>query len=211
MYGLSLITGPTTLPVTLGEAKAWLRGLPKNEDALATMLVGAATELCEDHVGRQFVTATWRATFTRFPWWGWRIPKPPLQAVTSIKYYDGENSLQTLDPETYLVDTSRDPGVVSLATGYYWPMTYLRPDAVQVTFTAGYGGATEVPAGIKTAILRCVAWWSERRGDDDGEPKELPWAVKMLLDSKWSGAIEYGEIEGYPPEEDYRRQYRIRR
>lgn len=209
MYGLTQTSAPAEEPVTLAELKAWLRiesGVTA-DDTLISALGSAARAIVERVTGRQLVTASWRLTLDGFPWpGGWafleapnpfpdphmiRVPKAPLQSVSAIEYYDLSDTLTALAAATYVVDAATDPGRICLAQDKVWPVTRLRPGAVRVTFTAGYGAATAVPEEIKTAIKMTVASWYERRGDDQGGD-ELPPAVKAILAATWNGEMEYG-------------------
>jgi len=207
MYGLTLASAPASEPVTLAELKSWLRVETTADDSDITALGLAARRLVESYLGRQLVTATWRLTLDGFPWpGGWayleaptlfpdphtiRIPKAPLQSVSTVEYYDLGGTLNTLDAATYNVDAASDPGRIILAMGKVWPVTKLMPAAVQITFVAGYGAAASVPEEVKLAIKMLAAHWYERRGDD-GTQEELPLAVKSLLGLNWNGEREYG-------------------
>lgn len=207
MYGLTQTSAPASEPVTTAELKSWLRIEHSSDDTDIAALGLAARRLVESYLGRQLVTATWRLTLDGFPWpGGWaylevptlfpdphtiRLPKAPLQSVTSVEYYDLTGTLQTLAADTYNVDAAHDPGRILLAMGKVWPVTQLRPGAVRVTFVAGYGNAAAVPEELKLAIKMLAAHWYERRGDDDGQ-QELPLAVRSLLGANWNGEREYG-------------------
>lgn len=210
MYGLSLVSGPVAEPVSTDEAKAWLRLEHSSDDTLIAGLVAAARGVIERLIGRQLVTASWLLTLDAFPWpGGWqfidapglfpdphtiRLPKAPLQSVSSIQYYDFGDVLRTLDTSVYDVDVKTDPGRISLAMAKVWPVTRLKPGAVRITFTAGYGAANAVPEELKTAIKMTVAWWYEHRGDDAHQLSglKLPMAVESLLYATWNGELEYG-------------------
>jgi hypothetical protein len=86
-----------------------------------------------------------------------RVPLPPLQAVTSITYLDGNGVTQTIDPSTYRV-LLEEPGVIVPATGQSWPLAGYTVGSVTVRFRCGYGDtAVAVPEGIKTAIVLGVS------------------------------------------------------
>jgi uncharacterized phiE125 gp8 family phage protein len=91
------------------------------------------------------------------------IPFPRLQSVDAVKYIDASGVTQTLDPSAYVVDSISEPGVLTPAPGTYWPDTQNRTNAVQISFTAGYGDASDVPAGIKAWILLRVGSLFENR------------------------------------------------
>lgn len=81
------------------------------------------------------------------------LPLPPLQTVDSIKYYDTDGVLQTLASSAYLVDSVSEPARITPAPDTSWPTTQNRANAIEVTFTCGYGAAVAVPKGIKHWML----------------------------------------------------------
>lgn len=210
MYGLTLVAAPAEEPVTTAEAKSWARVEHSADDADIASLVKAAREMAEKLTGRAFVSQTWRLSLDCFPyaWTGWggirnvpppdpgpwsvRLPKAPLQSVSSVQYYDLADALQTLAAAAYDVDAAHDPGRLSLAFGQVWPVTRPKPGAVRITFVAGYGAATAVPEAIKLALKIAVAFWYENRGENPQVLTDLPPASKALLASFWNGELEYG-------------------
>jgi uncharacterized phiE125 gp8 family phage protein len=152
---LKRITAPAETPVDLTTAKAHVRVIGTAQDALLTLYLEAATGNLDGKdgvLGRALVTQTWEYALDSFPSEEIRIPLPPLQSVTSIKYLDTDGVEQTLDSARYLVDTSGEPGwVVVDADG--WPDTYDSANAVKIRFVCGYGAGTAVPASLKAAVL----------------------------------------------------------
>lgn len=206
MYGLTLTSAPASEPVTVAELREWCRVDSEAHDAVLTGLGKAARDLVEKTTGRALVTQTWRLSLDGFPWpGGWqilrnpsvwpdprtiRLPKAPLQSVSSITYTDMSGNSQTLASTVYDVDATTDPGRITLALGQVWPVTRPKPGAVLITFVAGYGAATAVPDMLKTAIKFTVACWLENRGEAGGG--ELPAAARTLLSAHWNGELEYG-------------------
>lgn len=190
-YGLTLVTPPASEPVTCAEAKAWARVEHTFDDGLFEESIVAARELAEEEWSRTLVTTTWRATWRRFPC-GFaeplRLPRGPLQSVTQVQYVDTAGVLQTWSSSQYVVVVSEDPGLLYVANGYSWPVVGVHPEAVRVTYVAGYGTAAQVPRRAKAAIKTLVAAWYANRGDD---PKvamtDLPEAATRLLRSVWNG------------------------
>ena len=82
---LQLNTPPAAEPVTLAEAKAWLRvDTGDDDDALITSLISAARARAEWHTGRAFVTQGWTLWLDCWPSGACaEIPLPPLQGVQS--------------------------------------------------------------------------------------------------------------------------------
>jgi hypothetical protein len=104
---------------------------------------GGATDEVQRLTGRQFVPARFRLTLREFPACLIRLPRSPLLAVEDVQYRDTNGDLQPLTNEVdYFVDDAAEPATVQPVVR--WPATYDAPDAVQITFRAGYE-ATESP------------------------------------------------------------------
>lgn len=91
------------------------------------------------------------------------LPFPQLQSVESVKYFDTAGALQTLASTQYTVDSISEPGVLTPAPGTYWPDTQNITNAVQISYTCGYGLAAAVPAGIKSWMLMRIGALYENR------------------------------------------------
>ncbi len=158
---LQLNTPPAQEPVTLAEAKAWLRvESGGDEDELIAALIAAARARAEWHTGRAFVTQAWTLWLDRAgPCI--EIPLPPLQAVTAVTLYGADDAPTVLDSGDYAVDL---PGSRLLLK--QMPLNLRAINAVAIAFTAGYGAASAVPAPIAQAILQIVAALYEHRGAD---------------------------------------------
>lgn len=185
--GLSLVTAPAEEPVTLAEAKVQCRvdADITADDALITALIVAARERAEHDTGRALVTQTRRYTLDRFPCWGLKLPRPPLQSVESITYIDTVGAEQTLDAAEYRVITDRLTGLVAPVHGGEWPATRATENAVAVTYVAGYGAAAAVPQAIKQWILAAVATlYGQREALVMSSASEIPRSMwDSLLDA----------------------------
>jgi len=187
---LKLITAPAVEPVDLTLAKAHCRVTNSAEDTLLTHYIEAARLTVDGRagvLGRALITQTWELVLDCFPSEFIRLPLPPLQSVTSIKYLDPDGVEQTLDSARYLVDNASQPGgVVVDADG--WPATDDTANAVRIRFVAGYGAtAASVPAPIRSAILLTVGdLYENRQGQQkdalNGNPAvdSLLWPYRML-------------------------------
>jgi len=156
MYpGSTILTPPSGEPVTLAQAKEWLRvdADDESQDGVIRRCIRAARECVEVETGRVLVSAQWRLTLCEF-WSGdLRVLKYPLQGVSSLPYYDTTNVQRTLAATVYEVDTARKPGRVRLAYSQNWPAAYDRGDAVQVNFWAGHGPVTETTTGFEAGSV----------------------------------------------------------
>lgn len=180
---LLLTTAPVIEPVTVAECKAHMRVDHSDEDVLIEGLMKSAREWCETFTCRQFLTATYELSLDEFPCWEVCLHLAPVQSVSSITYYDTEGTSRTLSSSNYIVDTKSEPGKVVPEYGLVWPVTRLgRPNAVTVTFLAGWTAASLVPDSIKTAIKQLVGHWYENRESvQEGTYSEVPKTVEYLL------------------------------
>lgn len=167
-------TGPTETPISLTDVKAQLRISNTASDTLLAQYIAAATGALDGrygYLGRALVTQTWKMYLC--DWYEMdedciELPFPPLQSVSSVKYYDHDNVQQTLSTSLYVVKASEFVGEIERAYGATWPTHYPRADAIEVTFVCGFGAASDVPAPIKQALLLAVGDMWANRGDDAG-------------------------------------------
>ena len=147
-----LITPPAEMAVPLADVRMDLREPDAALNGQITAMIKAFTEEAEHTTGRAFVNQTWQLYLDAFPD-AIRLDPAPLASVTSIKYYDTSNVLQTIDPADYLVDTITEPGYVVPGVAKAWPETYDRINAVIVEYVVGYGAdSTAVPEAIRMYI-----------------------------------------------------------
>lgn len=161
MWSLSLVEAPSADPISVEDVRAQLRqeGLSADNGYLKSTTIPAAVDRGEQATQRQFLEATWLLTGDSFPACGWvEFPKPPLLTVVSVEYDDSNDVEQTWAASNYDVVAPEGPrcarGRLALANGVSWPSTYPKIGAVRITFTAGYGEATEsLPALLRLALL----------------------------------------------------------
>jgi len=165
-----LVTGTSTLVVSLDEVKAHLRldSTDTSEDTWLTMAILAATDSVEKFLKRDLITKTYSTYLQSFVYEAIELRRAPLGSITSISYYDVNNALQTLPGTAYTTHVTNGFSMVTTAPEQAWPDTYDRPQAVQILFTAGYGASgSSVPAPIRMALLNLVASVYSNRGDCD--------------------------------------------
>lgn len=166
-WSLTRTVEPAEMPVTLPEAKHHLRVDDDAEDGLIEGLNQAATNWVEEYTGRQLVDATWKLTLERFPAYDeLRLPRPPVNTITSITYHDSEGGNPTMPSADYVLDNSDDygPHRIFLAEDADWPSVALRrAAAVEILYVAGYGGAETVPEHFKSGVKMVMGSLYENR------------------------------------------------
>lgn len=201
---LTLVTAPAAEPVTLQEAKDFLRLEDAESDALVSELVAAARRTAEAWLRRALVTQTWTLTLDAFPserrldWWdGVRegavvdtpriaveVPLPPLQSVTSVTTYARDDTPSVFPPTGYRVDTAGEPGRIVLGADQSWPTGLRNANAVEVLFVAGYGDDPgDVPEPIRAGMLMLIAHLFENREAVATGPAA---AVPVGVEALWS-------------------------
>lgn len=172
---LELVTPASGLAATVARAKAWLRVDSDAEDELIEELLADAAAYCESEIwgNRQLLAAIYTVRATG--WWEGELalPRPPLQDVLSVAYYDAGGTQQTLATTVYQVRKPlTQPGVIERTPDQVWPGLQgdrLYPVAIQ--FRAGYVDADAVPPLIRRAILLLVSHWYHHR-EAQGRPVE---------------------------------------
>jgi len=161
-YSLTQIVPPTAEPISPADAKQQLRIVTDAEDTLIQGYIAAATRWAETFCNRQFVLATFTASYDHFPWYwngidniyglGFKLPRAPLISVSGITYVDSAGATQTLSTSTYVVDPHVEPGNVGLAYNQYWPTVQPQRNAVTVSYTAGYGARTKTRLDLASVL-----------------------------------------------------------
>lgn len=177
-------TAPSVDPVTLSEVKAHLRVDGSDEDALIGMITKAAVEHFDGLgiLGRAMITQTWAQSFQYTQKWE-RLKMTPFQSLVSVEYYDAGNQLQTANLADFETRLDGDHVIIGPKVNAAWPSIYSRPDAVKVTYVAGYGdAASDVPNSVRQAILLTVGhWFKNREAVTEGRFYDLPMAVSDLI------------------------------
>lgn len=178
-----LALGPPAMePVTLIEARQFLRLDQTDEDALLTILITAARLMIEAASGRCLIEQPWRIVLDRWPTGGEiRLPLSPLVRIEAARVYDLLGSAQPVATASLTLDKATDPPVIR-QTGEV-PEIGRAHGAIEIDVAAGYGAtAAAVPAPLRQAVLRLAARWFEQRGDVAGrDAQTLPAAIAALV------------------------------
>jgi uncharacterized phiE125 gp8 family phage protein len=176
-----LIAPPGGEPLTLAEAKAWLRLDSQAEDALVSALIGAARLAVEAASGRRLITQTWRLVRDAWPPDGViRVPVRPFAGVVGLRVIDAAGAPIIVAPSLYAADIAREPGEIRLVGAP--PQPGRATSGIEIDVTAGYGPQPQdVPEPLRQAVRLLVARWFENRGDGVMSPDHLPAEVAALI------------------------------
>lgn len=171
---LTLVTAPTTEPVTLEEAKAHLRLDTDDDDALVRSLIVTARKWVEGQTHRALLTTVYDQYIDggypyRHEMPHIRLEANPVKSVASFQYETGASPMPTLAANQYVAVCRDHHSYIAPAYGATWPTVRVVPESIKIRFTAGY---TTVPEPLKHAVLMLIAHWYENR-ETLGEGTEI--------------------------------------
>lgn len=167
-----LVTPPAVEPVTIADARAYLRISTDSEDEILHRLLRTAREMVEAETGLALIDQTWRLHVERWPRSGrLALFRYPVKAVASVVAYRPDGTAVSFAPEEFTLQQGRRPQRLYMAQ---------HPDAstycgIEVDFVAGFGETgADVPDALKQAILTLTAHLYESRAGVDGEGASAP-------------------------------------
>lgn len=176
---------PAVEPITLTEAKAYMKVDYTNDDTLIEdVLIPSARQMVEKMLNKALITQTLKAYYTTF---GKVVDLPysPVQSVSSVKRIQ-QNTTTTLTVDSDYYVQGLDQKFLLISSPYDLPPGHSPTDSYKgaellVEYVAGYGtAASDVPAIIKEAIRKIVAFNYENRNEDEAG-LEIPSSAKNLL------------------------------
>lgn len=189
-HGLPSVTAlersvaPAVTPINVFEAKAQANVVHDDDDFVIESHIAAAVDMLdgEGELGRAMITQTWAQWVPQSPGCV-KLRMGPFQSLSAIHYYDADGVLQAANTADFEIRKSGDFVTVEPKSGEAWPVAANRADAIRITYVAGFGDSpSDVPAGIRHALLLMVAHWYENR-EAVGEKAmhEVPMAVTALI------------------------------
>lgn len=144
-------------PVTLAEMKAQLNIAESDtaHDVRITRLIKAARQKYEYDASLNLLSATHDDTFEQF-YDRMRLTQRHVTSISSVTYFDAQNTQQTLASSVYAFDSSLRE--LRLAVDQSWPSTQERYDAVVVRYVSA---SSPVPETAKHAIILLASFWFE--------------------------------------------------
>ncbi len=141
-------TQPAEEPVSLVEAKLYLRVDTSDEDALITQMIVAARRAAEHYLRRSLITRRWLLVYDDFLPTEIRLPMGPVSQVVSVTKIAQDTSTELLDAALYRLNASRSQLCFEQCVSAW---------QIEVLYEAGYGNAAAVPASIRQGLLAHLA------------------------------------------------------
>lgn len=168
-----LSAAPIVLPqAAVDEAKAYLRIVGGDEDALAGRLMRSALELCEGFTGQAVLARGFSETLPASGVWT-RLGATPVRAILGVEALPAEGAAYALGAGAFAVDID--------AAGDGWVRIVSPGDAkrVRVSFEAGLAAEwADVADALRHGVVRLAAhFYTHRDGAVDAGP---PAAVSAL-------------------------------
>jgi len=131
---------PKGLAYPIDRVKRYLRVTGTDQDEVIATLISAAVGIIEHHTWIVLQSRTY--TLYTDEWHTYNdLQKFPVTAVTSVKYYDTDNSQQTLSTSDYWNDLHGGKVTIDRFPNLYTD----RDNAVEIAFTAGYATYHDIP------------------------------------------------------------------
>ncbi len=153
MY-LKQTVAPISEPITLIEAKAFLRVIDNDNDELIKSLIVTAREYVENITNRQLLPATYELYDSNVVF---KLPKNPVRSIEKIEYLDINGVYNIFDPSLYSLYKDLGVGYVDYVTT---PVLICHKEVFKITFTSGYD---IVPETIKQYMKVKIATLFENR------------------------------------------------
>lgn len=179
---------PSEEPVSVAQAKAWLKVENSVDDDLITALVSAARSAVESYTGQKLISQTIEETFNCFPtatmhnrFAALCLTHGPLRSVTSVEYQASAGIYSTLSTDNYTAHSYQNPPLITAAYEGAWPGVIDYPEAVKITYVVGIAAdADGVPELYKNAIKKLVTQWYENRAEN---MRRMPTDVEWMLNA----------------------------
>lgn len=184
-HTLELLDPPATTPITLAEVKDQLRVEADDDDAILTRLIDVAVAYTDvkGALGQAMITQKWGQWVNSTPPQTVSLILGPTTGVTAVKYYDTDGNLQEDTLSNYQVTGTEFATIIGPKTGFNWPVTQQRSDAIRIEYEIGYGEATtDVPQTIRHALMLLVGhWYDNRENTQMDELSNIPFGFEHLL------------------------------
>lgn len=158
-----LLTAPAAEPLSLVDAKRFLRVEHGDDDAIISSLISAARNHVEALTRCALIAQTWRLVLDRWPDGGRIAPRiGPLRSLVAARVFSAVNDASMIDPDIFVIDAAA--GVIA-APSWSLPVPGRSVAGIELDLEVGFGEtASGVPPTLLQAIRMLMAHWYENRG-----------------------------------------------
>jgi uncharacterized phiE125 gp8 family phage protein len=162
---IAVLTPPASEPVSLAEAKNFLRVDHEAEDDLIGLFIAAAREAVEQMCGRALITRRVLETLDQ-----WRLDglgaalleASPARAMHAVRLLDAEGETMIVASLGYRLDGQDAQPRLVFETSAPLPLRAI--GGIEIEYDAGYGAdVASVPSKLRLAVLHVVAALYEAR------------------------------------------------
>lgn len=155
-------TQPAEEPLSLAEAKLYLRVDGTEEDALITELIIAVRRAAEQYLRRTLVTRRWRLVYDGYAPEVARLPMGRVSSVVSVTEIAEGGATTSVDSALYALNAARTALCFSAC---------ILAHQVEILYEAGYPDAATVPSSFKQGMLAHLAELYDGRSSASGLPE----------------------------------------
>lgn len=143
--------------------------------------LAAAQSTCEHYTGISIGSQILELALDVFPDAGIALPRGPVTSITSVTYLDASGASQVLASGAYRLNDYVTPQELLPSVNTEWPTTYVDTNAVKIRYVAG---SATIDGAVAQALRLLVGlYYDNRNAADKGELPEIPFGVKVLLDT----------------------------
>lgn len=159
-----LVTAPAVEPLSLAEARDWLKIDGNQDDTVIAALIVSARLAIEAATGLMLISQRWSLRLDAWPHTGvLALAHAPLQSVVALRVIGSGGQVTSLPPSWIGIAPARRPRLVLNSD---LPATDRVAHGIEVECQFGYGDApSSVPQPLRLAMRMLVAFWHENRGD----------------------------------------------
>jgi uncharacterized phiE125 gp8 family phage protein len=175
---LVVYAAPATQPLSLDDAKAWLRVDVDDENGVVDGLIQAATSIVEDDTARRLIEQTIDLTVDSFPCGTepLELYVAPVSAVSSVTYYDETDTSAAFSSANWFLDSAGQPARLCLKQGCAWPTTRRRVAGV-IRMVVGWSTAESMPPFLVHAVKMRLQCLFEKRDLTTDEQRFYDWCI----------------------------------
>ncbi|MCE2993550.1 MAG: head-tail connector protein [Alphaproteobacteria bacterium] len=165
LYAYSQVQKPLESPLSLKEAKNFLRIDNDLDDELLTKTISAVTTKFENYTGRALIAQDWEVTYRQINKMSISLPIKPVKAIKKIELINYYGSVSEFEIHNIVLDTKLGEVFFKIH-----PFSYM----VRFLYEAGYGETADaVPDDIKSSLLVHIGFLYENRDKIKAFPMDI--------------------------------------